>query len=179
MAPIYTNTEWVKSSSMFAPFRHRPWVGTKGLLIIMFGLSLANVGCDEGMTIYQTDADDANTLTQRLTIQVHSARSLIGNKFYAPGATITDRADKPVVVDKVELIADGMSYQNTDIGSRHEYPLTVPPGDAVKLPLWFDLKHSVDVTFKTSAELRLYCRLGKEEFVQSTYIAGGPLDLKK
>jgi hypothetical protein len=142
-------------------------------------LLLVTLGCDPGMTIYQTNVGQpAETVPQRITIQIKTRRSLIGENWYDPDATVTDLADKPVSIDKVELIADGSRYENERANSRHEYPFTVTPGKTAKLPIWFDLKHSVDVTFKTPAELRVYCRQGKEEFVQSTFIAGGPLDLK-
>src|SRR4051794_20526091 len=92
---------------MRAYCRHTLGGNTGGLLIVILILLLVTLGCDPGMTIYQTNlGQSAETVPQRITIQINTTQQLIGEKIYSPGATVTDLADKPIIIDKVELIAD-------------------------------------------------------------------------
>jgi hypothetical protein len=145
-------------------------------------LLLIFAACDPGMTIYQTNptTNQNNSVPERVTVRVKASHPLIGETWYAPDndVTVTNSLDKPIVITKVELLANGTTYEHKHAGATNEYPLTVSAGKTETLPLWFELKDDVKDTFKTPAELRVYYRNGREESVAHAFIVGGPLDMK-
>ena len=152
----------------------------KGLLPFVLGLVVVATACDPGMTLYQTNTNQNGSGSDRVTIRVKASHPLIGETWYAPsnGVTITNSFQKPIIVTKVELLANGVTYQHKHTGATNEYPLTVAAGKTETLPLWFDLKDSVKKTFQTPAELRVYYRNGIEDSMANAFIVGGPLDMK-
>jgi hypothetical protein len=144
------------------------------------GLLLVATACDPGMTIYQTNANQNTSVPERVTVRVKASHPLIGETWYAPDAdvTVTNSFEKPIVITKVDLLANGTTYENKPPGATNKYPLIVSPGKTEILPLCFDLKEHVKQTFKTPAELRVYYRSGREESVAHAFIVGGPLDMK-
>lgn len=152
----------------------------KSLLPFALGFVVVATACDPGMTIYQTNTNQNGSGSERVTIRVKASHPLIGETWYASGSdvTITNSFEKPIVVTKVELLANGATYQHKHTGSTNEYPLTVAAGKAETLPLWFDLNNSVKKTFQTPAELRVYYRNGREDSIANAFIVGGPLDMK-
>ncbi len=143
-------------------------------------LLLIFAACDPGMTIYQTNTNQNNPVPEPVTVRVKASHPLIGETWYAPDndVTVTNPLDKPIVITKVERLANGTTYQHKHTGATNEYPLTVSAGKTETLPLWFDLKDDVWETFKTPAELRVYYRNGRDESVAHAFIVGGPLDMK-
>jgi hypothetical protein len=150
---------------------------------VFFSLSIGLLlltACDPGMTVYQTNSNQNTSISESVTVRVKASHPFIGETWYAPDhdVTVTHSLDKPIVITKVELVAHGTTYQHKHTGATNEYPLTVAAGRTETLPLWFDLKQSVNKTFKTPAELRVYYRNGREESVAHAFIVGGPLDMK-
>jgi hypothetical protein len=152
----------------------------KCLFPFAIGLLLVASACDPGMTIYQTNATQNPSVPERVTVRVKASHPLIGETWYAPDndVTVTNSFDKPIIITKVELLANGATYNHKHTGATNEYPLTVSAGKTETLPLWFDLKDDVKRTFKTPAELRVYYRNDREESVAHAFIVGGPLDMK-
>jgi hypothetical protein len=145
-----------------------------------FALLLISTACDPGMTIYQTSPTaNQGTVPEPVTVRVLASHPLIGETWYAPinDVTVINSLDKPIVITKVELLANGTTYQHKHTGAMNEYPLTVMGGKTKTLPLWFDLKEDVKHTFNTPTELRVYYRNGSEESVAQAFIVGGPLDM--
>jgi len=153
----------------------------KGTFLFALGLLLIAVACgDPGMTIYQTNSNQSTSAPELVAVRVKASHPLIGETSYAPDndVTVTNSFDKPIVITKVELLANGTTYQHKHTGATNEYPLTVAAGKTETLPLWFDLKDYVKETFKNPAELRVYYRNGREESVAQAFIVGGPLDMQ-
>jgi hypothetical protein len=152
----------------------------KCLFPFALGLLLVATACDPGMTIYQTNTNQNLSFPEHVTVRVKASHPLIGETWYAPDndVTVTNAFDKPIILTKVELVANGATYSHKHTGATNEYPLTVSAGKTETLPLWFDLKDDVKRTFKTPAELRVYYHNGREESVAHAFIVGGPLDMK-
>jgi hypothetical protein len=151
----------------------------KRLIPFALGLLLVATACDPGMTIYQTNTNQNVSGPERVTIRVEASHPLIGETWYAPdNVRVINSFDKPIVITRVELVANGTTYQHKHMSAKDEYPLTIAAGKTQVIPIWFDLNDSVNRTFNAPAELRVYYRESRNESVAHAFIVGGPLHMK-
>jgi P pilus assembly chaperone PapD len=137
-------------------------------------LLLVSSACDPGMTIYQTNLEQNSSTSHPITVRIKSTRPFIGETWYSPDdVTVINSTQDAIVITKVELFANGKTYNNKPPGAEHDYPLTLSPGKTERLPVWFDLNDSVKRTFETQVELRVYYRRGLEESIARAFITGG------
>ncbi|MFN2598054.1 MAG: hypothetical protein ABR563_12815 [Pyrinomonadaceae bacterium] len=145
------------------------------LTIALLATVSVAAGCDPDMTIRQTNMD-SHTVGQPAVVNVNTTNPLIGETWYAPHATLTNSSDTLITVTKVELVADGATYENKPPGAA-KYPLSIEAGKVVTLPVWFDLNDDVWSTFKKKVvELRVHCHSGSNDYVSSAFVVGGPHD---
>jgi hypothetical protein len=143
-------------------------------VVYLITVSLLLVACDPGMTIRQIKASDETSAPIR--IEVKAQHPLIGHKFYAPQVTVINVSNSPVTITSVGLAAKQTTYTNKPLHSG-SYPLTVPPGKAGTLDIWFDLADDVKNTFfRQPAELEVhYTSQGQDETARVPII-GGPFN---
>jgi len=122
------------------------------------------------MTIRQIKSgNDVNSqseaLNPRVIVHVETERPLIGEDNYTPQITVNNSSDTPITITHVELVTQFGTIKNRVLrpGS---YPITVPVGRVVDVPVWFDLKPNyVKKTFEQTAELQIDYLKGNQEFI--------------
>jgi hypothetical protein len=143
-----------------------------GKLLLLLA-ALGTIGCDPGMTIRQSD-DQTND--SKLKIQVPMSHPLIGENWYAPdNVRVTSLFESDVTITGVQLVSENNTYPYRQVGPT-EYPVVIPPGRTIRIPIWFDLDSGVSNVFKNKVELRISYEGARDNGISSAFLIGGPLD---
>ena len=137
----------------------------KRLIPFALGLLLVATACDPGMTIYQTNTNQNVSGPERVTIRVEASHPLIGETWYAPdNVSVTNSFDKPIVITRVELVANGTTYQHKHTSAKN-VPADYRGGQNAACSDMVRLNDDVRRIFKAPAELRVYYRARRNESV--------------
>lgn len=134
--------------------------------------------CDPGMTIRQIKSEDnANSQSEpanpRVFVHVETTHPLIGETWYDPKITFTNFSDTPLTINSVELVTRFGTFKNKITLPAETYPIVVPVGRTVDVPVWFNLSYFVKETFEKPAEMQIHYFKNNQEFIARADIEGG------
>ncbi|MDT4968750.1 MAG: hypothetical protein QOJ64_3487 [Acidobacteriota bacterium] len=149
----------------------------RALQTLLISLLTLFVACDPGISIHQIEtgnapANQSGPSGQMVAVRVATTRSLIGEATYTPKVTVTNTAETPITISRIELSTRFGTLENK-IRTAETSPIVVPSKGTADVEVWFDLGHSMDYTFEEAAELRVHYTSGKQELVTHVTVQGG------
>lgn len=132
------------------------------LLLTLLCLTVA--ACDPGMTIGEKPRGTFRTpIPEGCSLELHAkdTHQLIGESWYDPEVTITNLDESPVVIDRIELISEGRTY-NLEQWAEKGLDRTIPAHGTKTLKIGFDLnKSAVYEAFRQPAIIRFRYTIAK------------------
>src|SRR4029453_4783396 len=108
-------------------------------------------------------------------IQVGTTHPLIGEDWYVPEITFTNRGSVGLTVTGAELFGPSGLVPSAG-GDLNHLPEAIPPGQTRELLPYFELKQAVHKEFAGTVELRLSYTDGKTERKAVITLEGAPLE---
>lgn len=133
-------------------------------LLLLTLLCFNAAACDPAMTIGEKPGQTGRTSTpEGCSLELHAkdTRQLIGESWYDPEVTVTNLNELPVVIDRIELIIQGRTY-DLEQWAESRLDRTIPAHGTKALNIGFDLKKSaVSEAFKQPAVIRFRYTIAK------------------
>jgi hypothetical protein len=147
----------------------------RALLLVALTLLTA---CDPGITIRQINstvqAEKQPTVIPKLSVEVQTTHQLIGEGWYHPQIKIVNSSDFPMTITGIELIAGGVTYENSPHHAKN-YPLTLAAQSSASLDVEFRFSQGVYKVFENPSELRIqYSSRGDSGFTRIALASGLP-----
>jgi hypothetical protein len=117
------------------------------------------------------------TAIPELSVDVKTTHQLIGENWYSPQTTAKNTSDLPVTIIRVELVANGTTFENKPRVPSY-YPLSVPAHGTATLDVNFRFSDGVHKVFKNPSELRIHYSSHQGPGLARITVVGGPLNAK-